>query len=150
MTNDTIVIRVYDAASDLHALSRIWLDASRIAHPFIGEKRLKEQQVLIETQYLPGAETHVALRDGEPAGFISLLGSFIGGLFVDPPRQGHGVGRALVRHALHLKGELSLEVYTANRQAVGFYAGLGFAELSRRPLDDEGMPFENARLHLKP
>jgi ribosomal protein S18 acetylase RimI-like enzyme len=46
------------------------------------------------------------------------------------------------------KGELSLEVYTQNEQAVRFYTALGFLEVSRRSADDEGLPFENAHLRL--
>lgn len=51
-------------------------------------------------------------------------------------------------NALSLKGELSLEVYTENQQAVDFYKTLGFEELSRRPIDDDGHPFEDAHLRL--
>ncbi len=147
MTNETITIRPFEAA-DTTKLSKIWLDASLLAHPFIGVTRLTEQRALIEDHYLPGAETWIASLGGEPAGFISLLDDFIGGLFVTPDRQGLGIGRRLVAHALALRGELSLEVYTANAQAMGFYKELGFAEVSRRPIDDEGYPFENARLRL--
>lgn len=149
MKNVELCIRAYDQASDLSKLSAIWFDASMRAHAFIGEARLREQRVAIETIYLPQAETWVACHDGEPVGFISLLDTFIGGLFVAPDRQGLGTGRALVGHALALKGELSLEVYTANRQACGFYRGLGFEEVSRRAIDDEGLPFENAMLRLR-
>jgi len=90
----------------------------------------------------------VACKDGQPCGFISLLDTFIGGIFVSPDRQGRGIGRQLVSHALNLKGKLELEVYTDNQQAMVFYARLGFQELSRRPRDDEGYTFENARLRL--
>ena len=69
-------------------------------------------------------------------------------LFVAPRLQGQGIGRALIGHALKLKGKLLLEVYTDNAQAVSFYKGLGFRELSRRVTDDEGLPFENAKMHL--
>ncbi|WP_440983310.1 GNAT family N-acetyltransferase [Shinella sumterensis] len=149
MKNVDLRIRAYDEASDLLKLSAIWFDASMAAHAFIGEARLREQRVAIETVYLPQAETGVACHAGEPVGFISLLDAFIGGLFVAPGRQGLGIGRALVRHALDLKGELSLEVYTANRQAYGFYRSLGFEELSRRATDSEGLPFENAMMRVK-
>jgi ribosomal protein S18 acetylase RimI-like enzyme len=148
MKNDDVVIRPYAQDGDLNKLSRIWLDASLLAHPFIGEKRLLEQRVLIEDQYLPNAETWVACVGGQPCGFISLLDTFIGGIFVSPDRQGLGIGRQLILHALDLKGELELEVYADNRQAVTFYTRLGFQELSRRRLDDEGYAFENARLRL--
>lgn len=149
MKNVDLSIRAYDEAADLQALSAIWFDASLLAHAFLGEARLREQRALIETIYLPTAETWVACHRGETVGFISLLDTFIGGLFVAPQRQGLGAGRALVQHALSLKGELSLEVYTANGQALGFYRSLGFKEISRRPVDDEGLPFENSLLQLK-
>ena len=141
-------IRAYDGAKDLRALSAIWFEASRLAHAFIGEQRLSEQRILIEEKYLPNAETWVACLDGTPVGFISLLDTFIGGLFVAPDRQGLGIGRALIAHALALKGELELEVYTGNAQAFRFYRSLGFVEQSRRAEDDEGQPFENAHMRL--
>jgi putative acetyltransferase len=149
MKNVEIRIRAYDEASDLPKLSAIWFEASMAAHAFIGEARLRKQRVAIETIYLPQAETWVACQAGEPVGFISLLDTFIGGLFVAPDRQRLGTGRALIAHALDLKGELSLEVYTANVKAYGFYKSLGFEELSRRATDGEGLPFENAMMRLK-
>ena len=146
MKNHTLAIRPFDAATDIETLSGIWLAASLKAHPFLGERRLLEQQRLIEEQYLPVAETWVACRLGEPVGFISLLDSFVGGIFVAPRQQGQGIGRRLIAHAMDRKGALSLEVYTRNEQPLRFYTALGFRELSRRPTDDEGLPFETARL----
>ncbi|MBK1663299.1 GNAT family N-acetyltransferase [Rhodospirillum rubrum] len=148
MNNPSLSIRAYDGAVDLPRLSTIWFEASLQAHAFIGEKRLREQRRLIEEIYLPKAETWVACSGGSAVGFISLLDTFIGGLFVAPDQQGRGIGKALVAHALARTGELRLEVYTANQQAVSFYTSLGFKELSRRAEDDEGMPFENAALRL--
>ncbi|QDY70298.1 GNAT family N-acetyltransferase [Qingshengfaniella alkalisoli] len=149
MKNRDVVIRPFDAVTDLEKLSKIWFDASLQAHPFIGEPRLVEQRRLIEEKYLPKAETWVACHDGEAIGFISLLGSFVGGIFVAPDQQGLGVGRRLIAHALNQKGELSLEVYTANEQAVRFYTSLGFQQVSQRDLDSFGYPFPNATLFLK-
>ena len=148
MKNHDVVIRPFAPATDTQKLSCIWLDASLVAHSFIGERRLMEQRALIEDQYLPSAETWVASVSDQPSGFISLLDTFIGGIFVSPNRQGLGIGRQLIAHGLSLKGELSLEVYTENQQAVDFYKALGFEELSRRPMDADGYPFENAHLRL--
>lgn len=148
MKIESLTIRAYDEAKDLSALLTIWFEASRLAHAFIGEQRLKEQRVLIEEKYLPNAETWVACLEGAPVGFVSLLDNFVGGLFVAPNRQGLGIGRALIDHALALKGELELEVYTENAQAFRFYNSQGFIELSRRAEDDEGLPFENARMRM--
>ena len=149
MKNIDVAIRAYQATTDLEALSAIWFEASMLAHPFIGETRLREQRALIETVYLPKAETWVALTDDKPAGFISLLDNFIGGLFVSPSRQDLGIGRALVAHAKTLKGDLELEVYLDNHQACTFYQALGFEEVSRRSHDDQRLPFGNAHLILR-
>lgn len=148
MSHMDTIIRAYSPSTDTASLSDIWLQASILAHAFIGEERLLEQQGLIETEYLPNAETWVACREGQPVGFISLIDSFIGGLFVAPDQQGHGIGRALITHALSLKGTLMLEVYTGNEQAMRFYEALGFREQSRRATDDSGLPFENAQMLL--
>lgn len=149
MKNIDLTIRAYDEATDLHALSNIWFEASLSAHAFLGEQRLKQERGLIETVYLPNAENWVACHLGQPVGFISLLDCFIGGLFVSPSHQGAGVGRRLVAHALKRKGELQLDVYTRNQQALSFYSRLGFVEISRRARDDEDLPFENARMRLR-
>lgn len=148
MSHMDTIIRAYSPSTDTASLSDIWLQASILAHAFIGEERLLEQQGLIETEYLPNAETWVACRGDQPVGFISLIDSFIGGLFVAPDQQGHGIGRALIAHALSLKGTLMLEVYTGNEQAMRFYEALGFREQSRRATDDSGLPFENAQMLL--
>jgi ribosomal protein S18 acetylase RimI-like enzyme len=149
MISNELRIRAYDAVTDLEKLSGIWLEASLVAHAFVGRGRLLEQRGRIEAEYLPNAETWVACRGSEPVGFISLLDTFIGGLFVAPRHHGQGIGRTLIAHALKRKGELGLEVYTANTRAYAFYEALGFKERSRRPEDDEDMPFENAEMWLK-
>ncbi|ALX14366.1 acetyltransferase [Burkholderia cepacia JBK9] len=140
-----ILIRTYQP-SDLHALSAIWFDASMLAHPFLGNARLRQQRTLVEDIYLPRSETWVACRADEPVGFIGLLDGSIGGLFVAPAMHGHGIGRALVEHALAIKGALDLEVYADNRDARAFYGRLGFEEVSRRDEDDDGLPFANIRM----
>lgn len=149
MTVEGVAIRPINMPADSTALSAIWFDASLKAHPFIGEGLLREQRTLVEEHYLPNSETWVACESSMPVGFISLLDKFVGAVFVAPDKQGQGIGRALISHALARKGELTLEVYTQNKQALKFYTSLGFCEVSRRPIDDEGMPFENARMVLK-
>lgn len=146
MNNQHLTIRAYLDA-DQKKLSSIWLEASLNAHPFLGRQRLLEQQKLIENIYLPQAETWVACSGDEPVGFIGLIDTFIGGLFVAPSRQGEGIGKALVAYALRLKGELSLDVYAHNESAHRFYIGQRFKEISQNPVDNEGLPFPIIRMH---
>lgn len=147
MDKNDVMIRAYVAA-DKKLLSSIWYQASLEAHGFLGEARLQEQRKLIEDIYLEKAETWVACLDGEPAGFIGLLDTFVGGLFVAPSAQGHGIGQRLIAHALARKGQLSLEVYAENARACAFYRQLGFREILRRAKDDDDLPFENILMRL--
>ncbi|MGE4371428.1 MAG: GNAT family N-acetyltransferase [Xanthobacter sp.] len=144
-----LVIRPYQP-EDQPRLLEIWHAASALGHLFLGVERLEAQKKLVSDVYLPQAETFVAGRSTALLGFIGLLDSFIGGLFVDPACHRQGVGGALVRHAQALKRELSLNVYEANAGARAFYARLGFVETGRQDKDDEGLPFPILRMTSQP
>jgi putative acetyltransferase len=133
-------IRPYDPATDQARVLDIWLAASRAGHPFLTEADLAAQRTLVRDVYVEPAETWVAIVDGRLDGFIGLLDSFIGGLFVDPQARRGGIGRALVQHAAAGKGTLTVEVYAANDAALAFSARLGFIPVGRREVDDEGRP----------
>ncbi len=144
----TCDIRPY-SPEDAPRLLAIWRAASEKAHSFFTAEQLDAQQRLVADVYLTRAEIWVATRSGTLVGFIGLLDSFIGGLFVAPEAQGSGVGRALVAHASTLKGGfLELEVYARNLGARAFYRRLGFVEKSRRASDDNGLPFALIRLAI--
>ena len=137
-------------AEDTDALINIWLVASRISHHFLGVERLLLQAEQVRDIYLKQAENWVIIHDGKPAGFIGLVGQFIGGLFVDPNIQGKGLGRQLLVHALGLKKALELEVYALNTQAHNFYLRNGFVEIARFAEDDEGLPFTVIHMRCDP
>ncbi|WP_457582994.1 GNAT family N-acetyltransferase [Ensifer canadensis] len=139
------VIRPY-RAEDRDQLAAIWLSASRIGHPFLGEERLLTQLEMVRDTYLPMADNWVAEVDGRPAGFIGLIDSFVGGLFVDPEIHGAGIGRGLIEHAATRLGHLDVSVYADNASAVEFYRRRGFVETGRQETDDEGLPF--AVIHM--
>jgi putative acetyltransferase len=143
--NIDLQIRPY-RPEDKPRLLSIWRAASEIGHPFFSNDQLDEQQKLVEEVYLPKAENWVAQYDGEPVGFIGLMGNFVGGLFVAPEAHGLGIGRALIAHALEHNNSLELDVYALNESAVGFYHRLGFVEVSRRPTDDNNLPLEVIKL----
>ncbi|WP_421926377.1 GNAT family N-acetyltransferase [Neoaquamicrobium sediminum] len=138
---EPLCIRAY-GPDDRQRLLAIWHAASLKGHPFFTADQLREQAKLVGEAYLPKAENWVATLADEPIGFIGLLDTFIGGLFVDPARHGTGAGRHLVEYALSLKGELSLEVFALNTSAIGFYRHIGFVETGRRISNEHGMPLE--------
>jgi putative acetyltransferase len=111
---------------DCDAVIAIWLAASRVATPFLGEEFLLAEQATIRDQHLPNAETWVYEEDGAVVGFLALIGHEVGGLFVDMKSQGQGVGRVLMDHARELRGSLYLDVFKDNAVGRRFYDRYGF------------------------
>ena len=139
------MIREYRNADD-QELIKIWYDASIIAHNFIPSEFWASEKVNIQEKYLPIAETYVKELDGKIVGFISLIDSFIGGLFVSPDYQGKGVGTELINKARSLKKELTVEVYKENIQAQKFYNKCGFIPNNERVLPETGCLLISMRL----
>lgn len=132
-------IRPYRTA-DLEDVLRVWLDASRIAHPFLSAEFLVAERETIRNVHLPSAESLVWVEAGQVRGFISLLGNQVGGLFVSPEHQGRGIGTRLVDAARARHGALEVEVFKENAIGRAFYAKYGFAELGEYLDEATGRP----------
>ncbi len=119
------MIRDYQSG-DKAAVIAIWRKTNAMAHPFLSAEFVTQAEEMISGAMMELAEIWIVEEAGEPVGFIALLGNEIGGLFVDPDHQGHGLGRALVDHVVPLKKRLTLEVFEKNTAAQRFYAAYGF------------------------
>jgi len=135
---DVASIRPFDLGQDLDAALTIWSAAAAAAHPFIEGEGTGERLAKVRDIYFPMAESYVVEdEDTKLTGFVSLIPgpgntTEIGGLFVDPARQGSGFGQALVGYCARAKGTLTLEVFEKNETARRFYDRAGFIEESRR------------------
>ena len=95
-------------------------------------------------EYFP--ETWVWEHEGRVVGFIGLLDSEIGGLFVDPEFHGTGIGRALTDHARELKGALEVEVFRKNTIGRRFYDRYGFQPMAESVHEPTGEDVLRLRL----
>lgn len=119
------MIRRYNS-EDTDTLIAIWERAEAVAHPFLPVAVRNRVRDDMRNLYLPKAETWVLEQDGKPVGFIAMAGTEIGGLFLDPPHHGKGMGRQMVDHVVALKGPLTVEVFKENRIGLPFYQRYGF------------------------
>ena len=127
------MIREYEE-KDCEAVIDAWFAASKAATPFLTDEFLAETRDNIRTLWLPNAETWIFEADGNVVGFTTLIGNEVGAIFVHPESQGHGSGRALMDHAVSLRGNVYLDVFEEN--AIG-----------RRFYDRYGFQFESKHLH---
>jgi putative acetyltransferase len=139
------VIRDY-TDSDLEQLLDVWYRASRIAHAFLPEEFLERERRLIAEEWLPVAETRVYVDDDGVVGFLSLVGTDVGAIFVDPERQGQGIGRALMDGARASRPFLELDVFEANAIGRRFYDAYGFREVGGHDHDETGQRLVRLRL----
>jgi ribosomal protein S18 acetylase RimI-like enzyme len=91
-----------------------------------GEERVLRETVVVEHAGAMVGTLRIA-RDDEVPGIY--------GFVIDPPRQGHGLGRAALRAAcrrLHDEGaeRVRLEVEVENDRALSLYTSLGFVPVS--------------------
>jgi putative acetyltransferase len=117
---------------DLEAVLDVWYRASLIAHSFLSEEFLEAEQHQIAEEFLPVSETTVAEADGRVVGFLSLIGTEVGGIFVDPEYQGRGIGRTLMDDARRARTHLELGVFEDNLLGRRFYDAYGFLQVDRQ------------------
>ncbi|MBS4635737.1 MULTISPECIES: GNAT family N-acetyltransferase [Aeromonas] len=138
-----------DAAQkcDHPTLITIWEASVRASHHFLQEADIAALRPLILEHYFDAVTLNCARVDnGVIVGFIGVAEGNIEMLFVDPGRQGGGVGRLLVADAIHHLGATRVDVNEQNEPALGFYRHLGFEVVGRSALDGQGKPYP--LLHL--
>lgn len=80
-----------------------------------------EHRPLLGGWFIDRDEVWIA-EQGEVVGFLGLNGDEVSHLYVDPARQGQGIGTALLDHAKRLRPErLELWVFQRNEGARRFY-----------------------------
>ncbi|GLR70192.1 GNAT family N-acetyltransferase [Agaribacter marinus] len=118
-------IRQYQPA-DLDDVLNTWDRATRLAHAFMTDAFIAQERKNIAEIYLPKTNTWVSETTSGVNGFISLIGSEVAALFVQPNDHGKGIGGALMDKAKKLHGSLEVEVFKSNKIGRHFYAAHGF------------------------
>lgn len=122
------MIREY-TDSDLELLLETWHSASLIGHPFLSDEFLHRERENIRNQHLPLAKTWVYVEDGRVVGFVAMIGSEVGGLFVNSHVQRNGIGKKLLDYVKPMHENLVLNVFVENIVGRNFYKKYGFSEI---------------------
>lgn len=115
-------------AADAASVSRVFVRArdEMTYLPRISD----EHRPLLGGWFIDRDEIWIA-EQGQIVGFLGLRGDEVSHLYVDPARQGQGIGTVLLDHAKKLRPErLELWVFQKNEGARRFYERHGF-ELAR-------------------
>ena len=135
--------------AEYDALLGLWLRSVRATHTFLTEADIQALLPLVRESVLPVLELWALYsRAGGLMGFMGLQQRSIEALFIAPEYLRQGGGRALLGHAIELKGlPVTVDVNEQNAAATQFYLANGFIVTGRSPLDSAGRPFP--LLHLQ-
>lgn len=137
MNDAATAVRPY-CPEDLEQVMTAWRRANALVHPFLNEVYVAQLEQEVRYTFVPNAETYVLEADGQLVGFIALLGDVVGGLFLDPSKHGMGFGKALVDHAVNLKGPLKVDVFRENEVGRSFYERYGFELVAEEAHEPSG------------
>ncbi|WP_147821449.1 N-acetyltransferase [Salidesulfovibrio onnuriiensis] len=121
--------------ADVDGIVDVWLQASVRAHDFVDRAYWEGCQETMREIYIPNSETWVYEDAGRVVGFYSLVDDMLAAIFVQPERQGEGIGAKLLEHAKKQRERLELCVYVENVASCAFYQRRGFV-VKREQLDE--------------
>jgi putative acetyltransferase len=116
---------------DMETVARVFAIAFRHSLPFLPNLHTAEEDVAyFSGKVFSENEVWVAV-DGlhQTIGFIGFDQNFVNHLYVLPIAQGHGVGKALLQHAMSARSHLQLWTFQRNALARAFYKRMGFSEI---------------------
>ena len=134
-------------AHEAKPLLNLWLRSVRSTHAFLNEDDIAFYTPVVKNLLERSGDVWVITEDessddgNAPMGFIIFSGESVEALFIDPAHHGKGLGKTLIAHGIHLKGQLTVDVNEQNPDGHAFYTRCGFKEVRRSPLDPMGKPF---------
>jgi putative acetyltransferase len=134
--------------AEFEAIAAVWEDSVRATHHFLSEKDICAMRPQLLAHWLPAVTVTVYVAAHGIAGFMGTHGGKLEMLFVAPSWRGHGIGMALLRHAISALSVTHVDVNEQNPAAQGFYVHAGFEVIGRSPLDGQGNPYPLLHMRL--
>ena len=128
-----LAIRPYEI-DDWHAIAEVH-DAARLIELrlTVGEEAFLSLAETAENEGLFSGEVWVATDDDRVVGFVAVRHDEITWLYVDPAHHRHGIGRALLAHAVDRCGPVArTETLVGNEPALALYLSAGFEVVETR------------------
>ncbi len=124
--------------SDVEELIDVWRQSTTVAHPFMDKAFLEKEEKNTREVYIPNTKTWVYPNNKGLDGFISMIGSEVGAIFVRPEKFGQGIGRQLMDFVSSQFEELEVQVFKNNKIGCRFYRNYGFVVVDEYVHEETG------------
>lgn len=115
---------------DISVVVELWYNVSIQAHSFISNEYWEKNKEAMATQYLPGSECYLAIKEGTIVGFVAMVEDYLAAIFVHTDMQGYGIGKKLLDFIKSKRETAQLKVYKNNPKSIHFYKNQGFSIIS--------------------
>ncbi|KRK90114.1 GNAT family N-acetyltransferase [Lentilactobacillus sunkii] len=127
----------------------VWESSVKKTHHFLSDEEIQQikPDAMAALKLVP---TLVVMFDSEhfPVGFMGIDQNQLEMLFIEPGHRGQGIGKQLIQLGISRYGVTQTTVNEQNTQALEFYQHMGFYEVKRFPLDDQGRPYPLLEMRL--
>lgn len=124
-------------AKDLECIMQIWLTCNIETHHYVEKEYWLQNYEVVKKAISNGV--YVYEEKGELLGFLGYIDSYIAGIFVNKEYRSKGIGKQLLDHAKSKNLSLSLDVFSNNKKAIGFYQREGFQIIHTHINEDTGL-----------
>jgi ribosomal protein S18 acetylase RimI-like enzyme len=107
-------------------------------HPFLSDESKAKTRELMSSTYLQASDISVYEHNGKIVGFVAMVGTYVGVLFVENEHKGKGFAKALLQEVNILDEELVTSAYSDNKVGRAFYERHGFVFVKKEIQDISG------------
>ena len=125
---------------DIEAIVSVWREASDVAHPFLSKSFQDREAENVRNVYPKFAKIWVKCSADDVVGFIAVIETEVGAIFVRPSLHGRGHGRDLMDFVVKRYRAVTLDVFKQNAIGRRFYDKYGFRVVGEYLHELSGQP----------
>jgi len=116
----------------------IWAAYVQKHHAFLSDVFMAETRKFMSSTYLQASDVRVYVHNKQIVGFVAMVKTYVGVLFVGCEYEGKGFAKALLEEVNVLEEELVTSAYSENKDGCSFYERHGFAFVKKEIQDISG------------
>ncbi len=121
------MIRSYEK-TDIDQIVLVWKRSTAQSHAFLPASFQEAEEMRVRNLFPQISDIWIKEIDREVVGFFAIRKSQLAAMFLKPELHGQGIGSEMMRRAIEIGGDLSLEVFQKNYSARRFYERFGFVK----------------------